>query len=136
MGRSSRVIECREDTGRTSFFNEVAHDLVVEVLDRSPFDLLLYVFFLLSFQRELNEDLLKFLVNVVDAKLLERVVLEDFEAVDVEYTNDLSMCLAGFHRDVDAGDDPLEEVVVNSLGKGVSTRYCLSRIERDVVHGA
>ena len=136
MGRSSRIIEGGEDTGRPSFLNEVTHDLVVEVLDRGPFNLLAHVFFLLSFQRQLNEDLLEFFVDIVDAELLERVVLEDFEAIYVEYANDLVVCLAGFHRNVNTGDDPLEEVIVDSLGKGVSAGCCLSWIEGDVIYRA
>lgn len=136
MGRSSRIIEGCEDTGRTSFLNEIAHDLVVEVLDRCPLNLFAHVFFLLRFQRQLNEDLLEFFINVVDAKLLKRVVLEDFKSIYVEYANDVIVRLAGFHRNVNAGDDPLEEVIVDSLGKGVSAGYCLSWIEGDVVYGA
>ena len=39
---------------------------------------------LLSLHCQLNEDLLKLLVDKVDAELLEAVLLEDLEAVDVE----------------------------------------------------
>lgn len=134
--RSSRIVEGCEDTGRPPFLNEVTHDLVVEVLDRRPFNLLAHVFFLLSFQRQLNEDLLEFFVDIVDAELFERVVLKDFKAIYVEYANDLVVGLAGFHRNVNAGDDPLEEVIVDSLGKGVSAGYRLSWIEGDVIYGA
>ena len=47
--------------------------------DRSPFDLFSDILLLLSLERELNEDLLKLFIDVVDAQLLERVVLEDLE---------------------------------------------------------
>jgi hypothetical protein len=48
-------------------------------LDWGPLDLLAHIFLLLRLERELDEDLLQFLVDVVDAQLLEAVVLEDFE---------------------------------------------------------
>ena len=40
--------------------------------------------YLLRFEGELNEDLLEFLVDKVDAELLESVLGEDLEAVDVK----------------------------------------------------
>ena len=39
---------------------------------------------LLRLHGQLNEDLLQFLVDEVDAELLEAILLEDLEAVDVE----------------------------------------------------
>lgn len=77
MSCCTSVVECSEDSWRTAFFDEVTDDLVVEVLDRVPFDLFADVFFLLSFQGELDEDLLELLVDVVDAKLLEGVILNN-----------------------------------------------------------
>ncbi len=75
MGGSAGVVERSEDTRRAAFLDEVAHNLVVEVLDWCPFDLLPDVLLLLGLQRELNEDLLQLLVDVIDAQLLERVIL-------------------------------------------------------------
>ena len=69
------VIEHGEDAGRGLSFDEVAHDLVVKVLDGLPLDSLLRVLFLLSLERELDEELLQLLVDIVDAELLESVVL-------------------------------------------------------------
>ena len=77
------VVESCEDTRRTAFLNEIANDLVIEVLDRRPFDLFPNVLLLLGLQREFDEDLLKLLVDIVDTKLLEGVVPEDLEAEDV-----------------------------------------------------
>jgi hypothetical protein len=71
------VVESGEDSRGAFLFNEVAHDLVVEVLDRRPFDLLSDVFFLFRFQRELDEDLLQFLIDVVNAELFEGIVLKN-----------------------------------------------------------
>ena len=64
---SASVVESGEDTRGSSFFDEIAYNLVVKVLDRRPFDLFSNVLLLFSLQRELDEDLLQLLVNVVDA---------------------------------------------------------------------
>lgn len=71
MSSSTSVIESSEDSGRSAFFDKVAHDLVVEVFDRSPFDLFADVLLLLGFQSQFDEDLLKLLVDIVDTKLFE-----------------------------------------------------------------
>ena len=71
----ARVVQRREDTRGTALLDEVAHDLVVEVLDGIPLDLFPNILFLLGLEGELDEDLLQLLVDVVDAQLLERVVL-------------------------------------------------------------
>ena len=77
VGGRASIVEGGEDTRRTSFLNEVAHNLVVEVLDRCPLDLFSDVFFLFRLQCQFNEDLLELLVDVVNAKLLKGVVLRD-----------------------------------------------------------
>ena len=69
------VVECSKNTRRTALFDEVAHDLVVEVLDRRPLDLLANVFLLFTLESQLDEDLLQLLVDVVDAELLKGIVL-------------------------------------------------------------
>jgi hypothetical protein len=58
MGCRAGVVESGENTRWATFFDQVAHDLVVEVLDRSPLDLLPDVFLLFSLEGELDEDLL------------------------------------------------------------------------------
>jgi hypothetical protein len=75
VDRVADVIEHGEDAGRGLSFDEVAHDLVVKVLDGLPLDSLLCVLFLLSLECELDEELLQLLVDIVDAELLESVVL-------------------------------------------------------------
>lgn len=56
MRRCTRVVEGGKDARRALLFDEVADDLVVEVLDRGPLDLLAHVLFLLGLERELDED--------------------------------------------------------------------------------
>lgn len=45
------------------------------------------VFFLFTLQRQLNENLLQFLVHVVDAKLLKSIATKYFKSINVEDTN-------------------------------------------------
>jgi hypothetical protein len=54
-----------------------SYHLVIEVVNWCPLDLLPYVFFLFGLECKLNKYLLKLFVDVVDAKLLETVVLKE-----------------------------------------------------------
>lgn len=57
--------------------------------------------YLFSFQRELDENLLQFLIHVVDAKLFEAVPLKDFESVNIENSDGdiiLLACHGSVHR--------------------------------------
>ena len=69
------IIQSSEDPRRAAFLNKVADDLVIEVFDLRPLDLLTDIFFLLSFQSQLDEDLLQLFVDVVDAELFEGIFL-------------------------------------------------------------
>jgi hypothetical protein len=125
--------------------------------DCTHLDLFPNVLLLLRLESELNEDLLKLLVDVVDAKLLELVGLfshpsllvssltrkgkvetnvEDLETVNIENTDNICCRPSTLHRDVDAVDDPLEEVVVDSLGEGVANGRSLSGVEGNLVDGS
>ena len=82
---------------------------------------LLQVLLLLRLEGELNENLLELLVTVVDAKLLERVLGQDFKAVDVEHTDDgTTTGVLGEDVLIDLLDDPGEEPVIGRLGQGVA----------------
>jgi len=70
------IVQSREDSRWSLFFNEVAHNLVVKILDRIPLNLFSNIFFLLGLQCQLDEDLLQLFVDIVDAKLFEGVVLD------------------------------------------------------------
>lgn len=75
MGGGAGVVQGGEDTRGATFLDEVTYDLVVEVFDGVPLDLLPDILLLLGLECQLNENLLQLLVDVVDTKLLERVVL-------------------------------------------------------------
>lgn len=47
--------------------------------------------------------------------------LEDLKTVDIEHTDQLRMLHLRCHGLVDTRNDPLEQVVVKSLGQGVTT---------------
>lgn len=71
MGCRASVVEGGKNARWATFFDQIADDLVVEVLDRSPLDLLSNVFLLLSLESEFDKDLLQLLVDIVDAELFE-----------------------------------------------------------------
>lgn len=58
MGCRAGVVEGSENARWATFFDQVANDLVVKVVNRSPLDLLPNVFLLFSLEGELDEDLL------------------------------------------------------------------------------
>ncbi|SRR6266702_2296924 len=70
------IVQSSENPRRAALLNKVADDLVIEVFDLCPLDLLTDIFFLFSLQSQLDEDLLQLFVDVVDAELLERIFLE------------------------------------------------------------
>jgi hypothetical protein len=70
------IVQSSEDPRGAALLNKVADDLVIEVFDLRPLDLLTDIFFLFSLQSQLDEDLLQLLVDVVDAELFERIFLE------------------------------------------------------------
>ena len=65
-------------------FDQIADDFVIEISDGYPFDPLATIFILFGFHRQLDEELLKFFVTVINAELFETVGLEDFKAVNVQ----------------------------------------------------
>ena len=75
MRSGASVVECGKNPWGLALLNEITDDFVIEVVDRRPFDLLPDVFFLLGLECQLDKDLLEFLVYIIDAQLLERVVL-------------------------------------------------------------
>ena len=58
VGSGDGIVESGEDTGGSLFFNEIADDFVVKVVDWSPFDLFSGVLFLFCLEGELDENLL------------------------------------------------------------------------------
>ena len=78
------------------------------------------------------EELVKFLVRVVDAELLERVRLEVLETEDVEDADKLRRVLAGVGALVDVIHEPGERPRVERLGHGVPVLPRLIVLERDL----
>jgi hypothetical protein len=71
MSGHTCIVERRKDARRSSFFNQITNDLVIEKLDGGPLDLFSNVFFLLGLEGQLDKNLLQLLVDIVDAKLFE-----------------------------------------------------------------
>ena len=107
--------------------------LIIDEADLLPVDALLVVLLLLHLEYVLHEELLKILVGVVDAKLLERVGAKVLEAEDVEHadgglvpTGDVRL---GDGR-VDLPDDVDEEAPVDPLREGISHVLRLVVVQR------
>ena len=66
---------------------EIENGLIVLELNPGPVDPLLVVFLLLHLEDVTHEELLEVLVAVVDAHLLETVLLEGFKAENVQHTD-------------------------------------------------
>lgn len=56
--------------------NEFTDNFVVEIINWGPLDSLLNILFLLSFQCQFNEDLLKLLINKINTKLFKSIFLK------------------------------------------------------------
>jgi hypothetical protein len=112
----------------TYSLNQFDARLVVEVLDRLPWNTFSDVLFLFGLECQFNEDLLQFLVHVVDAKLFKAVLLEDFKAVNVQDTN---VVLGGRIEDVlvDAHDNVIEQATVHVLGECITSVGCLNECQ-------
>lgn len=65
------------------------------------------------------EELLEFLVSIVNTQLLEAVVLEDLKTRDVQNTNKVGSAWLGKNV-VNLLDNPQEEAVENGTSKSVS----------------
>jgi hypothetical protein len=75
--RSCRsVVQGSEDSRGATLLNEIADDLVVEVFDFRPLNPLANIFLLLGLESQLDENLLQFFVDIIDAELFEGVFLE------------------------------------------------------------
>ena len=104
--------------------NEIDAVLVVDELDGLELDALLDVQLLLVLEGALVEELLELLVTVVNAELFEAVDLEVLETGNIEHTNE---GVGGLEREaqVDTTDDPVEQLRVEGLGKGVTTELSI-----------
>lgn len=70
MDLGADIVQQTHHPWGTFRFYEIAYNFVVEVVYGGPLDALGYVFFLLGFQRQLDEDLLELFVDEVYTKRL------------------------------------------------------------------
>lgn len=100
----------------TYSFNEIANNLVVKVFDWLPLNSFLNVFFLFTLECQFNEQLLQFLVTQIDTELFERVVLENFESVNIQNSDDEFVSWrSAVEARVDVINQPTEQSLVNCL---------------------
>jgi len=118
------LVEQLDDGGQLGVLlplDQLAHAQVVKVLHLRPGDPLLRVLLLLRLERELDEVLLKLLIAVIDAQLLETIHGENLEAVDVKHANRPPLCRLRVvrwraERLVQSAHERVEEARVDGLG--------------------
>ena len=84
--RLASVVQDPEEPRGTTTLNHLAHDLVVEEGDGRPGNSFGVVLVLFGLQSEADENLLEFFIDIVDAKLLETILVEYFEAINIEHS--------------------------------------------------
>lgn len=98
--------------------DHLANEGVVKEGNIDPLDALVLVLLLLLFKHYLDEQLLEFLVAIVDAELLKAVYAKHFKPVDVQHTDD---CLDGVwrkvddHRSIYTFHNQTKQTLINSL---------------------
>ena len=125
--------------------NKINSWLQIEAkVDKLPFDAFALVLFLLkdehlrkiqlvslcrhfkNYYYRVVEQLLQFLVSIIDAQLLKAVELEDFETGDIQDTNEAgTLTLGAVKRSVDTGHNPLEKPFESGFGKGFDGKFHL-----------
>ena len=68
------------------------------------------------------------------ASSLAETHVEDLESVNVEYTDNVGRRRLRLHRDVDAVDDPIEEIVVDGLCERITNSGSLCGVQRYLVN--
>jgi hypothetical protein len=119
VGSRAGIVHSSENARGSLLLDKIAHNLVVEKVDGGPLNALSDVLLLLGLEGQFNKDLLQLLVDIVNAELLERVLLKNLESVNIQNADSVGVSTTLAKGDVDTTDDPLEEVVVDSLAKSV-----------------
>jgi hypothetical protein len=133
VGQQTVFVQNGQNAARL-LLNQIADNAVVKVFDGRPGNALARVLLLLGAQRELDKVLLQLFVAPVDEKLLERVVVENLKAVNVQHAQRhlLAALFGGNHCLVDLEHDPVKEAAVQRLGKRVARRRRVHQIQRRV----
>mmetsp|Transcript_1173 Transcript_1173/g.4044 ORF Transcript_1173/g.4044 Transcript_1173/m.4044 type:complete len:375 (+) Transcript_1173:1293-2417(+) len=124
----THIIHENHQSRRRFSLNELNNNLVIKVLYRDPFNALTLVLVLLTTQCEINKQLLQLFVDIVDAKLLKRVVFKNFKAIHIQDTNkdSLRVFLGWLHGHIDASNDPIKDTIVEYLCKSVTSLATLA----------
>lgn len=103
---------------RVYLFDQIDGRLKIQAeVHKFPIDVLSTIFFLFENEHGVIEQLLEFLIGVVDTHLFKGVQGEDFEASNIQNANERrTLSFASVERLIDSSDDPFEHAFVNSLG--------------------
>jgi hypothetical protein len=114
LGHDALLVEENKDTVGT-LVDEIDGGLRVKTeIDEGPVDLFLQVLLLFELEHVVIEELLQLFVGVIDANLLEAVLLEDFETSNIENADERVSTLL-VEDLVGTLDDPQEETTEDSL---------------------
>mmetsp|Transcript_18478 Transcript_18478/g.41323 ORF Transcript_18478/g.41323 Transcript_18478/m.41323 type:complete len:266 (+) Transcript_18478:2330-3127(+) len=132
LGHLALGVEEGEDTGRRLF--EQLDDLrVVRVVERGDLQILHAVELDLDLEDAHQEKVVKPLVGIVNAELLERVGLEDLESKDIEQPDELVEVLLHLDVQIHPCHDQVEKHGVDVLHESIALVRGRIQIERDMV---
>mmetsp|Transcript_13467 Transcript_13467/g.20804 ORF Transcript_13467/g.20804 Transcript_13467/m.20804 type:complete len:1191 (+) Transcript_13467:1954-5526(+) len=119
VGEETLLVQNLEDTvGRTR--DQINSHLRIDTeVHELPLDLFALVFFLLQLEHVVVEELLEPFVGVIDAKLLEAVLLENLETSNIQHTDE-GRGIRASQNLVHSVDNPQETTVVDLLGEGIT----------------
>eukprot|EP00051_Salpingoeca_urceolata_P021426 m.336288 g.336288 ORF g.336288 m.336288 type:complete len:561 (-) comp19795_c1_seq2:119-1801(-) len=128
--RCTHIVQKAHDARWSLFFDQIAHNLVVKVLNRRPLDAFCNILFLLSLECKLDEDLLEFFVDKVDAKLFKAIGLKNLKPVNVQHTNRDFVVFLG-HGPVDGHHQKVKQPRVQRFGQRIACVHGLLNREGD-----
>lgn len=106
--------------------NQIQSILVVYKFNVLPVDSFQIVFFLFQLEDVTHKKLLQVFIGVINAKLLETVVVEVLKTENVQNTNGAALpFLRSVDSCVDFFDDEHEQTTVNSFNESVTYIYAL-----------
>jgi hypothetical protein len=119
LGHNGLLIKSHQDSVGL-LVNEINGHLGIKTeINEGPIDLLTHVLLLFELEHVVVEELLQLLIGVVDANLLEGILLEDFESGNIQNTNE-ELGLFGVKHLVHPLHDPKEESSVDGLGQSIT----------------
>lgn len=80
----------------------------------------------MSYSYSVIEQLLQFLIRIIDTELFKAVKMEDLKTSNVQNANETgSLSLGPIQRSIDSADNPLEKSLIKSFGNGFHSKFDL-----------